>query len=177
MSKVKLAESLPTKGAIFCSSLGFVLQATVVEVAIVATKSVACLLMMMGTLPNGIIVFNQEPEAYAGFPLVQIIPMTKPGPENKDASDTEDDDDEDEDEAVDEQDEDAGEEDESGEEGEEEGDPEDEPEANGDGGSGDEDEEDEDDDDDDDDEGEEEEEEQEEEDEDEKLQPPAKKRK
>ncbi|XP_039024440.1 glutamic acid-rich protein-like [Hibiscus syriacus] len=176
MSKVMLAESLPRKGAVFGSSVGFVLQAMVVQTAIVATKSAAWLLMMMGTLPNGIGVFNQEPEAYAGFPLTQLIGMTKPGPENKDASDTEDDDDEDEDEAVDEQDEDAGEEED--ESGEEEGDPEDEPEANRDGGSGDDNGDDDDDDDgdeDDDDEGEEEEEE--EEDEDEELQPPAKKRK
>ncbi|KAL4342272.1 hypothetical protein GQ457_08G004240 [Hibiscus cannabinus] len=176
MSKVTLAESLSTNGAVSGSYVGFALQAMAVETAIVATKTLAWLLMMMGTLPNGIDVFNQEPEAYAGFPLAQIIAMTKPGPENKDASDTEDDDDdEDEDEPADEQDEDAGEEeDESGEEGEEEGDPEDEPEANGDGGSGDEDEDG--DDDDDDDEGEEEEEEEEDEEE-EELQPPAKKRK
>ncbi|GMI84390.1 hypothetical protein HRI_002108300 [Hibiscus trionum] len=179
MSKITLAGSLSTNGAVFGSSVGFALQAMVVETAIVATKSVAWLLMIMGTLPNGIDAFNREPEAFAGFLLSQLVAMTKPGPENKDASDTEDDDDEeDEDEAADEQDEDAGEEeDESGEDGEEEGDPEDEPEANGDGGSGDEDEDgdgDDDDDDDDDDEGEEEEEEDEEE---EELQPPAKKRK
>ncbi|KAK8637908.1 hypothetical protein V6N13_136361 [Hibiscus sabdariffa] len=173
MSKVTLAESLPTNGAVFGSSVGFALQAMVVETAIVATKSVVWLLMMMGTLPNGIDVFDQGPEAYAGFPLAQLIAKTKPGPENKDASDTEDDD-EDEDEAADDQDEDGGEEED--ESGEEEDDPEDEPEANGDAGSGDED--DDDDDDDDDDEGEEEEEEEEEEDEDEEeLQPPAKKRK
>ncbi|KAK8486138.1 hypothetical protein V6N11_019961 [Hibiscus sabdariffa] len=165
-----------------CKCFGFGVAtkiAMVVETAIVATKTLAWLLMMMGTLPIGIDVFNQEPEAYAGFLLARFMVMTKPGPENKDASDTEDDDDEDEDEPVDEQDEDAGEEeDESGEEGEEEGDPEDEPEANGDGGSGDEDEdEDEDGDDDDDDDDEEEEEEEEEDEEEEELQPPAKKRK
>ncbi|GMJ11111.1 hypothetical protein HRI_004780300 [Hibiscus trionum] len=172
MSKVTLAESLPTNGAVLGSSVGFALQSMVVETAIVATKSVVWLLMMMGTLPNGIDVFNQGPEAYAGFPLAQLIARTKRGPENKDASDTEDDDDEDEDEAADDQDEDGGEEED--ESGEEEDDPEDEPQANGDAGSGDED----DDDDDDDDEGEEDEEEEEEEDEDEEeLQPPAKKRK
>ncbi|MBA0816899.1 hypothetical protein Gohar_001513 [Gossypium harknessii] len=194
MSKVALMESLPINGTVFDSSLVFALQTMVVETAIVATKSFAWSLMMdvkeellgcllrkdckrlkMGTLPNGIDVFIKEPEAYAGFPLAQLIAMTKPGPENKDASDTDDDDD-DEDEAVD--DEDGGEEEDgSGEEDEEEGDPEDEPEANGDGGTGDEDDDDDDDDDDDEGEEEEEEEEEEEDEEEEELQPPAKKRK
>ncbi|XP_038993947.1 nonsense-mediated mRNA decay protein 2-like [Hibiscus syriacus] len=110
MSTVTLAESVPTNGAVFGCSVGFALQAMVLETAIVAANSVARLLMMMGTLPNGIDVFNQEPEANAGFPLAQLIAMTKPGPENKDASDTEDDDDENEDEAPDDEDEDGGEE-------------------------------------------------------------------
>ncbi|XWS72707.1 hypothetical protein CRYUN_Cryun02cG0063600 [Craigia yunnanensis] len=178
MSKVTQKESLPPNAVVLDSFVGFALQAMVVETAIVATKSVAWLLMMMGTLPNGFVVFIKEPEAYAGFPLSQLLAVSKPGPENKDASDTEDDDDDDEeDEAADDPDEDEGEEEDgSGEEGEDEGDPEDDPEANGDGGTGDEDDEDDDNDDDDDDDGEEDEEEEEEEEE-EELQPPAKKRK
>ncbi|KAB2027800.1 hypothetical protein E1A91_D05G061300v1 [Gossypium mustelinum] len=179
MSKVTQMESLTRNDGFYFSDslLGFALQAMVVESAIIATKSVAWLLMMMGSLPDGIDSHIKEPEAYTGFPLAQLHAVRKPSPENKDACDTEDDEDEDEkDEAGDDQDEDADEEDASG---EDEGDPEDEPEANGDGASGDEDDDDEDDDDDDDDDGEEEEEEEEEEDEDEEeeLQPPAKKRK
>ncbi|XWS26194.1 hypothetical protein CRYUN_Cryun26dG0010100 [Craigia yunnanensis] len=176
MSKVTQVESLSPNDGALDSFLGFALQAMVVETAIVATKSVAWLLMTMGTLPNGFDVFIKEPEVYAGFPLAQLLAVRKPGPENKDASDTEDDDDEeDEDEAADDQDEDGGEEEDgSGEEGEDEGDPEDGLEANGDGGSGDEDDEDEDEDEDEDDDEEEEDEEEEEE---EELQPPAKKRK
>ncbi|KAB2080236.1 hypothetical protein ES319_A05G057900v1 [Gossypium barbadense] len=177
MSKVTQMESLTRNDGFYFSDslLGFALQAMVVESAIIATKSVAWLLMMMGSLPDGIDSHIKEPEAYTGFPLAQLHAVRKPSPKNKDACDTEDDEDE-EDEAGDDQDEDADEEDASG---EDEGDPEDEPEANGDGASGDEDDEDEDDDDDDDDDGEEEEEEEEEEDEDEEeeLQPPAKKRK
>ncbi|KAK9032196.1 hypothetical protein V6N11_056472 [Hibiscus sabdariffa] len=151
----------------------------VVETAIAATKSVAWLLMVMGTMPNGINVLIKEPEAHAGFPL-DLLAVRKSCPENKDAGDTEDDDDDDEeDEAAGDEDEDAGEEEDGSgkdDEGEDGGDPEDEPEANGDGANGDED--DEDDDDNDDDGGEDEEEEEEEEDEEEEeLQPPAKRRK
>ncbi|XP_022754476.1 glutamic acid-rich protein-like [Durio zibethinus] len=178
MSKVTKMGSLPMNAVVLDSFVGFALQAMVVETAIVATKSVSWLLMMMGTLPNGIDVFIKEPEAYAGFPLARLLAVSKPGPGNKDACDTEDDDDDEEDEAADDQDEDGGEEEDgSGEEGKNEGDPEDEPEANGDGGSGEEDDDDDDDDNDDDDDGEEEEEEEGEEEEEEELQPPTKKRK
>ncbi|XP_039007849.1 uncharacterized protein LOC120135679 isoform X2 [Hibiscus syriacus] len=66
--------------------------------------------VMMG-MPNGIDIHLKEPEAYAGFPLAQLLAVRKPSPENKDASDTEDDDDNvDDEEAEDDQDEDAGEE-------------------------------------------------------------------
>ncbi|KAH1067303.1 hypothetical protein J1N35_032290 [Gossypium stocksii] len=178
MSKVTRMESLTRNDGFYFSDslLGFALQAMVVESAIIATNSVAWLLMMIGSLPDGIDSHIKEPEAYTGFPLAQLHAVRKPSPENKDACDTEDDEDEDEEDEADDQDEDADEEDASG---EDEGDPEDEPEANGDGASGDDDDEDDDDDDDDDGDGEEEEEEEEEEDEDEEeeLQPPAKKRK
>ncbi|WRX32542.1 hypothetical protein QQP08_025029 [Theobroma cacao] len=120
MSKVAQMESLSHNAVVLDSFLGFALQAMVVETAIVASKSVAWLLMMMGTRPNGIDVFIKETEAYAGFPLAQLLVVRKPGLENKDASDTEDDDDDDdeEDEAADDQDEDGGEEEDgSGEEG------------------------------------------------------------
>ncbi|OMO61633.1 hypothetical protein CCACVL1_23362 [Corchorus capsularis] len=178
MSKVTPMGSLSQKAVVLDNFVGFALQAAFVEAAIVASKSVAWFLMMMGTLPNGIDVFLKEPEAYAGFPLAQLLPVGKPGPENKDSSDTEDDDEEEE-EVADDQDEDEDEGEDEDASGEDEGDPEDEPEANGGGGTGDDEDEDEDDDDDDD--GEEEEEEEEDDDEDEEeeeeLQPPAKKRK
>ncbi|MBA0773902.1 hypothetical protein Gotri_009155 [Gossypium trilobum] len=114
------------------------------------------------------------------FPFDELLKMERPGPENKDASDTEDDDEDEDEDNADDQDDDGGDEDFSGEEGEE-GDPEDDPEANGDGGSDEEDDDDDDDDgdedDDDDDDGEDEEEEDEEDEDDEVPQPPSKKRK
>ncbi|XP_039007844.1 uncharacterized protein LOC120135679 isoform X1 [Hibiscus syriacus] len=106
MSKVAQMECMTGNDAL----LGFALQAMVVESAIIVTKSVAWLLKMMG-MPNGIDIHLKEPEAYAGFPLAQLLAVRKPSPENKDASDTEDDDDNvDDEEAEDDQDEDAGEE-------------------------------------------------------------------
>ncbi|XP_039003473.1 mitotic apparatus protein p62-like isoform X2 [Hibiscus syriacus] len=168
-------ESPLTNGVVLDSSVGFALETMVIETAIAATKSVAWLVMMMGTMPNGIDILIKEPKAYARFPLA-LLPVRKPGLENKDAGDTEDDDDEEENEAAGDEDDDAGEEEDGlgkDGEGEDGGDAEDEPVANGDGASGDED-----DDDDDDDGGEyEEEEEGEEDEEEEELQPPAKRRK
>ncbi|OMO90770.1 hypothetical protein COLO4_18893 [Corchorus olitorius] len=79
MSKVTPMGSLSQKAVVLDSFVGFALQAAVVEAAIVASKSVAWLLMMMGTLPNGIDVFLKEPEAYAGFPLAQLFAVEKPG--------------------------------------------------------------------------------------------------
>ncbi|KAE8732576.1 Topless-related protein 4 [Hibiscus syriacus] len=94
MSKVAQMECMTGNDAL----LGFALQAMVVESAII-----------MG-MPNGIDIHLKEPEAYAGFPLAQLLAVRKPSPENKDASDTEDDDDNvDDEEAEDDQDEDAGE--------------------------------------------------------------------
>ncbi|TYJ02218.1 hypothetical protein E1A91_A13G212300v1 [Gossypium mustelinum] len=74
MSKVAQTESLPINGTVFDSSLVFALQTMVVETAIVATKSFAWSLMMMGTLPNGIDVFIKEPEAYAGLVASIVLP-------------------------------------------------------------------------------------------------------
>ncbi|PPD84354.1 hypothetical protein GOBAR_DD18720 [Gossypium barbadense] len=72
-------------GVMLDSSVGFALQAMVVETAIVVTNSVAWLLMMMGTMPNGIDALIKEPEAYAGF-LLALLAVRKPGLENKDAA-------------------------------------------------------------------------------------------
>ncbi|XP_073279055.1 uncharacterized protein [Primulina huaijiensis] len=149
-------------------------EAAALQTILAAQKSLACLLLLMGALLNNIDVLPDLTEKR--FPIDDLHRLEKPGPENKDASDTEDDElDDDADELDD--DDDAGDEDFSaGEEGgdDEEGDPEDEPEANGNGGSGDDEEEDDDDGDDDEDGDEDEGDEEEEEEED---QPPAKKRK
>ncbi|KAA8521599.1 hypothetical protein F0562_012272 [Nyssa sinensis] len=127
-----------------------VIEAVVVETTIGAAKSLACLLFMMGSLPNGTDVCPREPGTFERVSIAGLnMEKKQPDPENKDGSETEDDD-EDDDDGGDDQDEDAGdEEDLSGEEGndEDEGDPEGGPEANGDGGSEDDDDDDDDDDD------------------------------
>ncbi|KAJ0031007.1 hypothetical protein Pint_12446 [Pistacia integerrima] len=156
------------------------IETLVVETAIVLNNSIPWYLLMMESMPNEKNILNKELGTFGRFPFSELYAVTKPGPENKDGSDTEDDEEDDDEDAADDQDDDAGEdEDGSDEEVDAQGDPEDEPEANGANGSGDEDDDDEDDDDDDDDDGEEEEEEDEddEEDEEEIPQPPAKKRK
>ncbi|CAI9758919.1 unnamed protein product [Fraxinus pennsylvanica] len=147
-------------------------EAVAVQTLLAAQKSLACLLIE--SLLNNVDGVPNLIEKR--FPLNDLRRMEKPGPENKDGSDTEDDDEEDDGEDADEQvDDDDGDEDFSGgEEGgddEEEGDPEGNPEANGNDGSDNEDD-DGDEDEDEDEDGEDEEEEEEEED-----QPPAKKKK
>ncbi|PSS36129.1 Histidine-rich glycoprotein [Actinidia chinensis var. chinensis] len=150
-----------------------IVEDVVVETLLAAHRSLACLLMVTGSLLKDVIV--QPNLIDERFPIDNLHRRNRPGPENKDASDT-DNDDEDGDDDDDQDDDDAGDEDFSGEEGgddddDEEGDPEEDPAANGNGGS----------DDDDDEEGDDEEgdedEEDEEEDEEDEDQPPAKKRK
>ncbi|CAA2963780.1 Hypothetical predicted protein [Olea europaea subsp. europaea] len=161
----------------YCSLRKQLMACSIVEVAVVsllaAQKSLACLLMLTGTLLNDIDGLPNLVEKR--FPMDDLHRLEKPGLENNDAGDPEDND-EGEDEDDDQDDDDAGDEDFSGgEEGgddEEEVDPEDDPEANGNEGSDDEDDDDDDDGDDDEDGEDDEEDEEEEED-----QPPAKKRK
>ncbi|XP_052200635.1 uncharacterized protein LOC127807014 [Diospyros lotus] len=152
-----------------------ILEALVAETLFAAQKSLAWLLVTTGSLLKDINVFPTLMGTDGRFPIDELHRRKHTGPENKDASDT-DDGDEDEDDGDDEdRDDDAGDEDFSGEEGgddEDDGDPEEDPEANGNGGS-----DDEDGDDDDGDEEDEDEEDEEEEDEDDEDQPPAKKRK
>ncbi|KAI9191369.1 hypothetical protein LWI28_007591 [Acer negundo] len=173
-------ESLHLNAVVLQSFLRSAMEFVVAETAIVATNSIAWSLLMMGTLPDGTNFLPTGPDSFERFPFSELHAVKKPGPENKDGSDTEDDEEDEEDDAADDPDEEGEEEEEaedgSGEENDDEGDPEDEPEANGGGGSGDEDDED-DDDDDDGEEEEDEEEEEEDEDEDEVPQPPTKKRK
>ncbi|CAI9754715.1 unnamed protein product [Fraxinus pennsylvanica] len=167
-------------GKLRCCALRKQLMAcSFVEVAVVhallaAQKSLACLLMLTGTLLNDIDGLPNLVEKR--FPIDKLHRLEKLGPENSDAGDPVDNDEDDDDDDQDDED-DAGDEDFSGgEEGgddDEEADPEDDPEANGNEGSDNED--DDDDDGDDDEDGEDEEEE--EEDEEEEDQPPAKKRK
>ncbi|PIN20328.1 hypothetical protein CDL12_07008 [Handroanthus impetiginosus] len=157
------------KQVVLCSFV----EAAVVNTLLAAQKSLACLLMLTGSLLNDVDGLPDWNEKW--FPMSELYRLEKPGPENQDASDTEDEDEDDED-ADDQDDDDAGDEDFSGgEEGgdDDEGDPEEDPEANGNEGSDDDDEEDDDGDDDED--GDEDDDE--EEDEDEEDQPPAKKRK
>ncbi|KAM5548055.1 phosphopantothenoylcysteine decarboxylase subunit VHS3 [Rosa sericea] len=156
--------------------VGSVLEAMVVNTVLSAHNSLALLLLATGSLMNDINVSPKLAAVTGSFPFEELFKLEKPGPENKDASDTEDDEEDDDDDDVPEEEDDAGDEDFSGEEGED-ADPEDEPEANGDGGSDDDDDKDEDDDDGDDDEDEDAEDEEEEEEEEEVPQPPAKKRK
>ncbi|KAL4282066.1 hypothetical protein GQ457_10G029940 [Hibiscus cannabinus] len=155
-----------------------VMEALLAETLVLAGKSLACLLMLTGSVLNDMNASLNLTAVDQRFPFDELLKTEHPGPENKDGSDTEDDD-EDEEDDVDDQDDDGDDEDFSAEEGEE-GDPEDDPEANGNAGSGEEDDEDEDDDegDDDDDDNTEDEGEEEEEDEDDEVpQPPSKKRK
>ncbi|KAG8495678.1 hypothetical protein CXB51_013571 [Gossypium anomalum] len=186
-----------------------VMEALLAETLVLAGKSLACLLMLVylfssltpysgnlglfflstsffdidyvtGSMLNDKNASLNLTAVDERFPFDELLKMERPGPENKDASDTEDDDEDEDEDNADDQDDDGGDEDFSGEEGEE-GDPEDDPEANGDGGSDEEDDDDDDDDgdedDDDDDDGEDEEEEDEEDEDDEVPQPPSKKRK
>ncbi|PRQ26696.1 hypothetical protein RchiOBHm_Chr6g0297441 [Rosa chinensis] len=176
----------------FCSN-GFVLNELLCSVGQVlvaeAAKSIAFSFLLMGSLPNSAYVLP-KPSTVTGFPITDLYAVTKPGSENKDASETEDDEDGDEEGGEDQDDEAGDEEDASGDEVEGKGDPEDVPAANGDGASEEEDDDDEeekeDDDDDDDDDGDDdgdeeteddEEDEEDEEDEDDIPQPPAKRRK
>ncbi|KAK0572407.1 hypothetical protein LWI29_031133 [Acer saccharum] len=155
-------ESLRLNAVDLQSFLRSAMEFVVAETAIVATNSIVWSLLMMGTLPDGTNFLPTGPDSFERFPFSELHAVKKPGPENKDGSDTEDDEEDEEEDAADDPDEEGEEEeaeDGSGEENDDEGDPEDEPEANGGGGSGDED----DDDDDDDDDGEEEEDEEEEE--------------
>ncbi|XP_039071762.1 nucleolin-like [Hibiscus syriacus] len=140
-----------------------VMDALLAETLVLAGKSVACLLMLTGTVLNDMNASLNLTAVDQRFPFDELLKREQPGPENKDGSDTEDDDEDEEDKVDDD--------DFLAEEGEE-GDPEDDPEANGNGGSSDEDDDNEDDDDADD-----EEEEDEEDEDDEVPQPPSKKRK
>ncbi|XP_021757853.1 glutamic acid-rich protein-like [Chenopodium quinoa] len=156
------------------------LEFVMLETLLLAGNSLACLLLLTGALLGGVSKLPGLTAIEDRFPIEELRKTERPGPENKDGSDTEDDDEEDED-AVEDQDDDDDEDFSGGEAGgddDDEGDPEDdEPgaNANGEGGSDDDDDDDDDGDDDDDDaeDGEEEEEDEEEEDD----QPPAKKRK
>lgn len=160
-----------------------VMEAVVVDTALVVGSTVLCIFMATGVLLNHSNISPVFTGTDERFPIGDLHRKEQPGLENKDASDTDNDDEGDDDDDADEQeDDDGGDEDFSGEEGEDDdvGDPEDDPEANGEGGSDDEegdDDEGDDDDDGDDDENGEDEEEEEEEEEEEDVQPPAKKRK
>ncbi|XP_030548381.1 phosphopantothenoylcysteine decarboxylase subunit VHS3-like [Rhodamnia argentea] len=168
-------DTVLSHAAVSSSFLSSVLEALLAETAIFAVNGLACSLLMMKPLTGAVSILPKELDTSQSFPISELHAVKKPGPENTDASETEDDEDEDDDEG-DEQDDDGGEEEDgSGEEGEGEGDPEDEPEANGEGGSGDED--DDDDEDGDEEEDDDDEDEEDEDDDDEVPQPPAKKRK
>ncbi|XP_022751664.1 nucleolin-like [Durio zibethinus] len=154
-----------------------VMEALVAETLVLAGKSLACLLMLTGSVLNDMNASLNLTAVDERFPFDKLLKMEHPGTENKDASDTEEDDEDEDDDNADDQDDDAGDEDFSAEEGEED-DPEDDPEANGDGGSDEEDDDGEDDDRDEDDSDEDEEEEEDKEDEEDEVpQPPSKKRK
>ncbi|XP_044472466.1 phosphopantothenoylcysteine decarboxylase subunit SIS2-like [Mangifera indica] len=170
-------QSLCSNAVVLDSIFLSTMENLVAETAIVLKNSITWYLFMMEFIPNAKNIFDKELGTFGRFPFSELYAVKKPGPENKDGSDTEDDEEDDDEDAADDQDEDAGEdEDGSDEEGDNEGDPEDEPAANGDNGSGDEEDDDEEDEEADDDD-EEEEEEEDEEDEEEIPQPPAKKRK
>ncbi|CAA3010797.1 Hypothetical predicted protein [Olea europaea subsp. europaea] len=149
-------------------------EAIAVQTILAAQKSLACLVLLTETLSNNVDGLPNLTEKR--FPMSELQIGEKPGPENRDGSDTEDDDEDDADDADGQEDDDDGDEDfsggEEGGEDEEEGDPEDNPVANGNDGSEDEDEDDDDGDEDEDGEDDEDEEEEEEEED----QPPAKKR-
>ncbi|KNA18851.1 hypothetical protein SOVF_066980 [Spinacia oleracea] len=129
----------------FCSSqLGKIngfseLEFVMLETLLLAGKSLACLLLMTGALLGGVSELPGLTPTEDRFPIDQLRKTERPGPENKDGSDTEDDDEEDED-AVEDQDDDDDEDFSGGEEGggddDEEGDPEDDTEANANGEGG-----------------------------------------
>ncbi|GFZ11856.1 hypothetical protein Acr_23g0002410 [Actinidia rufa] len=139
-------------------------------------KSLAFLLLAIGSLPKDVDLFLDALGVDKRFPLSELNRVTKPNAGNKDASETEDDDDDDDDDGDDDDDDDDDNDDDddglSGEESDGDGDPDDDTEANGDGGSNDDD-----DDDDDDDDSDEDDDEDEEDEEDEQAQPPYKKKK
>ncbi|KAL9260049.1 hypothetical protein AKJ16_DCAP05304, partial [Drosera capensis] len=151
-------------------------EAVAVDAFLVTGQSLACLLFRMGHFSENATNPLEFYPVEKRFPIDELHKVQRPGPENKDGSDTEDDDEDDDEDSV--EDDDDGDEDFSGEEGgeeedDEEGDPDD-AEANGQGGSDDDEDDDggEDGDDDDNDEDDEDEE-----DEDEEEKRPAKKKK
>ncbi|KAK6912555.1 hypothetical protein RJ641_022156 [Dillenia turbinata] len=170
-------ESLCSEAAALERFVCAVVKALMVETLIVFSKSLACVLFAVNSLPNISVIVPKERGTTEWLSITSLSTMKQSVPENKDGSETEDDDDEEDDDVADDPDDDDEDELSGGEDGDDdddEGDPEDGPDANGAGESGD----DEDDNDDDDgDEEDDEEEEEEDEDEEELPQPPTKKRK
>ncbi|RDX62938.1 hypothetical protein CR513_58683, partial [Mucuna pruriens] len=175
-----VAEAMELQSLCFKENATYVasfLEALVLDTLLATAKSLACFLLMTGSLHTDI---NSLVSLTDGrFPLDQLCKGKHTSEENKDASETEDDEDDEDGNDGDDDDDDGDDEDFSGDEGGEEADSDDDPEANGGGGSDDEDDDDDDDDNDEDDgdDDDEEEEDEEEEEEEETPQPPSKKRK
>ncbi|GMH30673.1 hypothetical protein Nepgr_032516 [Nepenthes gracilis] len=159
------------------------MKAVLTDTLLLAGKSLACLLMMTGSLKNDSNYSSAELNPVEKrFPIDELYRTQPTVPENKDGSDTDDGDEDDDEDGVDDDDDDVGDEDFSAEEGgggdddDEDGDPEDDTRLMERGGNDDEDDDD-DNDGDEDENGEDEDEDEDEDEEEEELQPPAKKKK